>query len=136
MARVREQIVNLVAELFPQKSWAQFALVAMLAGVGEELLFRGVLQTMFAEWTNVVFGLAAASLLFGLAHAMSRLYFLLATMIGIYLGGLLLWYNDLIAPMVAHALYDFIALACLSRQRGAERHSSGGGNEGQDANEL
>lgn len=98
---------------------AQFALVAVLAGVGEELLFRGVLQTLLIRWTTLIVGLLAASLLFGLAHALSRIYFLLATLIGLYLGCLVIQCNDLVSVMVAHALYDFLALAYLSRHRGS-----------------
>ena len=41
---------------------------------------------------------------------MSKSYFAFATLIGIYLGGLLLWTDSLLVPIVAHAVYDFIAL--------------------------
>ena len=53
----------------------QFAMVAALAGVGEELLFRGVLQTKLGEWTTPLIGLLLASFIFGLAHALSRSVF-------------------------------------------------------------
>jgi membrane protease YdiL (CAAX protease family) len=109
---LRKQVESLLRELFPSRSVSQFALVAVLAGVGEELLFRGVLQTLFIRWTTLAVGLAAASLLFGLAHA-----FLLATVIGLYLGGLVLLFDDLATAMVAHALYDFVALVYLSRNQ-------------------
>jgi membrane protease YdiL (CAAX protease family) len=47
---------------------------------------------------------------------LSKLYFFLATAIGLCFGALVLQYNDLVAPMVAHSLYDFFALAYLSRR--------------------
>jgi membrane protease YdiL (CAAX protease family) len=117
--KLREQVEWLLGELFPTSSIAQFALVALLAGVGEELLFRGVAQRLLVDWTSLPIGLLAGSLLFGFAHALSRLYFVLATLIGLYLGVLTVYYNDLGAPITAHALYDFLALVYLSRHRQA-----------------
>jgi uncharacterized protein len=114
--RLREQVEGLVGEMFPAGSIPQFALVAMLAGVGEELLFRGVIQYLLAQWTSPVTGLILASLLFGMAHALSKLYFVLATVIGLCFGWFVFRYNDLVAPIVAHSLYDFVALVYLSKQ--------------------
>lgn len=110
LRQMREQVEELVGELFTSGNWAQFALVAVLAGVGEELLFRGVLQTLVVGWTTPVIGIVICSLLFGLAHALSRVYFVLATLIGLFLGTLAWTYQDLLAPMTAHAVYDFVAL--------------------------
>ena len=101
--------------MFPAASVGQLALVATLAGVGEELLFRGVLQTILGWWMLPAASIVIASLLFGLAHALSKVYFLLATAIGLFLGGLTWYFNDLVAPIVAHAVYDFIALMYLTR---------------------
>src|SRR6185436_16817312 len=42
---LREQVQWLITEMFPAASICQFAMVAVLAGVSEELLFRGVIQT-------------------------------------------------------------------------------------------
>jgi membrane protease YdiL (CAAX protease family) len=107
----------LIGEMFPDGRIRQFALVALLAGVGEELLFRGVVQRLLIDWTTPAAGLVAASLVFGAAHALSKLYFLLATLIGLCFGWLVLYYGDLIAPMVAHSVYDFVALVYISRTR-------------------
>jgi uncharacterized protein len=115
--RLREQVRWLVGELFPAGNIAQFALVALLAGAGEELLFRGVLQSLISSWTSPAIGLIIASLLFGLAHSLSRLYFVLATLIGLALGALTMQFNDLVAPMTAHAIYDFVALIYFARTR-------------------
>jgi uncharacterized protein len=112
---LREQVEWLVKEMFPTGNILQFAMVAALAGVGEELLFRGVIQTKLGEWTTPMFGLIATSLLFGVAHALSALYFAFAIAVGAFLGWLALQYHDLLAPMLAHGLYDFLALIYLSR---------------------
>ena len=114
LAELRQQVESLIGQMFPSGSLAQFALVAMLAGVGEELLFRGVLQNVLSQWTTPVTGMLITSLLFALAHALSKLYFMLASIIGLCFGWLVLQYNDLVAPMVAHSLYDFVALIYLA----------------------
>lgn len=115
LRELRQQVETLIGEMFPEASLAQFALVALLAGVGEELLFRGVLQTLLGQWTTPLVGLVLTSLLFALAHALSKLYFLLALLIGVGFGWLVYQYDDLFAPMLAHGLYDFVALVYLSR---------------------
>lgn len=115
LRQLREHVEWMVREMFPRGSAAEFAMVAILAGVGEELLFRGVLQTKLIDWTTPLVGLWLSSLLFGLAHALSRLYFAFAVAVGLYLGWLAFQYGDLVGPMVAHALYDFVALLYLSR---------------------
>jgi membrane protease YdiL (CAAX protease family) len=121
--QLRRQVELLVGEMFPAASKAQFALIALLAGVGEELLFRGVFQTLIGKWTTPLAGMLITSLIFGLAHALSKLYFVLATAIGIGLGWLVLRYGDLVAPMVAHTVYDFIALVYISSRSGRLRLS-------------
>ena len=60
-------------------------------------------------------GVVIASLVFGAFHAVSRLYFLLTTVVGAYLGALFVWCQDLTVPIVAHGLCDFLALAYLTR---------------------
>ena len=116
LRRLREQVESLIREMFPANSIPQFAMVAVLAGVGEELLFRGVIQYVLSHWLTPAAGLLLASLIFGLAHALSKLYFVLATLIGLCFGWLVFHYNDLVAPMIAHSLYDFVALIYLSRR--------------------
>lgn len=95
--------------------------IALLAGLGEEMLFRGVLQEAFARWFNNWAGVAMASLLFGLLHAITFTYALLATIMGAYLGCVWLYVADhnLLAVIIAHALYDFVVLLWLLRGPGA-----------------
>jgi membrane protease YdiL (CAAX protease family) len=88
-------------------------LVALSAGVFEELLFRAVIQQGLSDWLGVWPALILASVLFGLVHAMTLSYFILATFMGLYLGGLYVWTDQLLAPMLTHFLYDWAALAWL-----------------------
>lgn len=115
LRQLREHVEWMVREMFPRGSAAEFAMVAILAGIGEELLFRGVLQTKLICWTTPMAGIWLASLLFGLAHALSRMYFAFAVAVGLFLGWLAFQFTDLVAPMAAHALYDFVVLMYLSR---------------------
>jgi membrane protease YdiL (CAAX protease family) len=115
LRKLREQVLRMVREMFRDAPLGQLALVAGLAGVSEELLFRGVLQTLVGRWFTPLVGLVVASLIFGVLHAISRLYFVLATLVAAYLGWMLLEFGDLLAPIVTHALYDFVALAYLCR---------------------
>lgn len=116
LQRLRRQVEWVVGELFGGAGIVPLALVAVLAGVGEELLFRGVLLPVITRWTMPLVGLLASSLLFGLAHALSVVYFLLTTLVGVYFAWLTLRYGLPVA-MLAHGLYDFVALVYLSRRR-------------------
>jgi membrane protease YdiL (CAAX protease family) len=115
LKQLRSQVEWLVREMFPDGDLGQFAMVAALAGVGEELLFRGVVQMKASDWTTPAFGLVIASFLFGVAHALSKVYLLFAIGVGAFFGWMAFKYNDLVGPMVAHGLYDFLALTYLAR---------------------
>jgi membrane protease YdiL (CAAX protease family) len=58
---------------------------------------------------------AATAVAFGLAHALTVTYAVLAALVGGYLGWLHLASGNLLVPVLAHALYDFIALRLLLR---------------------
>lgn len=105
-----------VAPLFRTGTLTDFALISLLAGSGEELLFRGVVQRGLAGWGPWV-ACIVASALFGLCHALNTGYLILATAIGAYLGWLEWATGNLAVPIIAHALYDFVALVYLVRIR-------------------
>jgi len=96
-------------------TWPDLALISLAAGVGEEMLFRGVFQGVLGRWLGPWPGWGAASLLFGLLHPITPGYIVIAGLMGAYLGGLWLFNGNLLTVMVAHALYDFIALVLLLR---------------------
>jgi membrane protease YdiL (CAAX protease family) len=118
LVRLRREVEKVVAELFAGCGWLEFALVSVAAGVGEEILFRGALQPLVIGWTVPWIGIVVVALLFGLAHALTQTYFILATLIGLYFGWLAFAYDDLIAPIVAHAVYDCFALMFIQRRAG------------------
>lgn len=94
---------------------AVLILLSLLAGVGEELLFRGAIQGWLMAKTDPVTAVIAASVLFGLVHYVSFTYFLVATGLGFILGAAYLLSESLALVMIWHALYDMIALFCLLR---------------------
>jgi membrane protease YdiL (CAAX protease family) len=115
LADLRRQMERLVGELFAGVSWLRLAVVSLAAGAGEELLFRGALQPLAERWVGPLAGLTAVSVLFGVLHAATTMYFVLATAVGFYLGWLAQHYDDLVAPIFIHAAYDFAALVVLQR---------------------
>lgn len=94
-------------------------LLAILAGVGEEWLFRGVIQGGVSELLSPNVALVIAALLFGLAHAVSVAYFLAATVAGLYLGLLYQWSGNLLLPILVHSLYDYVICLYLLRRPAA-----------------
>lgn len=117
------QVVDeLLVPLFGTCRVADLAVISVLAGLSEEMLFRGVIQVAVADrlegQLGVWVGLAAAAMLFGLFHRITITYALLAGAIGLYLGGIwLISNNNLLVPIVAHAMYDFIVLVYLVKIR-------------------
>jgi len=106
-----EEFVPLLAN----STWSDITLIAISAGVGEEMLFRGVFQSALIGSTGTISGLILASLLFGLLHPISLLYATVGSLMGMYLGWLFLVSNNLLTAMMAHAVYDFLLMAYLLR---------------------
>ncbi|MEH6580004.1 MAG: CPBP family intramembrane glutamic endopeptidase [Amphritea sp.] len=106
-----------VATLFSGASLLDIALISCMAGIGEEALFRGVIQMALVTELTPLTGIVIASLLFGLVHFISLTYALFATLFGLYLGWLLFSFDNLLVPIVTHTVYDFIVLACLVCRR-------------------
>jgi membrane protease YdiL (CAAX protease family) len=91
------------------------AVLSAVAGFGEEMLFRGVIQGAVGHRFGPWIGLSVASVLFGLAHSITPTYIVLATSAGLYLGTVWMLSENLLTVIVAHALYDFLALVYLLR---------------------
>lgn len=113
LRRIRAILDELLLPLLRPCTIADLALISLLAGVGEELLFRGILQGALARWLPFGPSLALASVVFGLAHLITPTYAVIATAIGAYLGWLWQFTGDLLCPIVTHALYDFLGLVYL-----------------------
>jgi membrane protease YdiL (CAAX protease family) len=119
LRRIRRFSEEVVRPLLAPCSVVDLFGISVLAGLGEEMLFRGVLQGAFARWSAPWLAVTAASLLFGLLHAITFTYALLATLMGAYLGAVWLWTGNLLVVVVTHALYDFLVLLWLLRGPGS-----------------
>ncbi|MGY8769192.1 MAG: CPBP family intramembrane glutamic endopeptidase [Pirellulales bacterium] len=114
---LRQLMQSQIVPLFCKASIWELAVIALAAGVGEEALFRGLLQPWFialiGSGSSPMFGILLASILFGLVHYVTMEYAILATVMGLYFG-LLFWMSgDLIVPITVHFLYDWYALVYL-----------------------
>jgi hypothetical protein len=124
LVELRELVQAKLAPFFRgMPSWALF-LIALGAGLGEEWLFRGfgiqgvgwllpdVWSPLMVQWTAILI----VALIFGGLHALTPMYFLLTFVMGIYFGYLVLLTESLLPAVVAHGLYDYIALLYIMRQ--------------------
>jgi len=137
MRRLMEEIDETLAPYFARASTLDLLIIALLAGLGEELLFRGVIQAFLLELTGTAIALIVTSLMFGLLHLITPTYAILASAFGLYLGGLLLATGDVLVPIVAHAVYDVVALGFLrERTKGAKGPETGKGGSRIDSTET
>ncbi len=96
--------------LFRQQSLAAMLVGALMAGLGEELVFRGLTLSPVP-----VLGLAV---LFGLLHHISRelwLFTLWSIWEGLLFAFALLWIGSLLPTMIAHFLHDLIGFLIFRR---------------------
>jgi membrane protease YdiL (CAAX protease family) len=86
-------------------TWPLAALIALCAGLGEEIFFRGVLQRWIGVWGQAI--------LFGLAHSAGGYppQVIFAFGLGVLFGHLVKRGWSLWTMVAAHALYDFTLLA-------------------------
>ncbi len=105
--------------------WTDLLILASIAGLSEELLFRGVIQPWIESSWGMSAGLAVSNIIFGLAHAVTPLYAVLAALVGIYLSLAMDYSGDriLLIPIVIHGLYDFLAFVALLRAYRAARQT-------------
>lgn len=113
LRRVRDYFADELAPALHGCEWPDLGVLSVAAGVGEEMLFRGVIQGALGRWLGVAPAIVLASLLFGLLHPVSVAYVVVAAVLGAYLGTVWVVSGNLLTVIVAHALYDFVALRVL-----------------------
>jgi membrane protease YdiL (CAAX protease family) len=125
LARIKAFAEEVLKPLFRSCTLLDLAAISLSAGFGEEALFRAVLQSILNRWVTLWAALVLASLVFGLLHSITPTYAVLATLMGAYLGWLYIASGNLLVPILVHALYDFVALAFVARDRDCLRDSQG-----------
>ena len=91
--------------IFSKARFPDLVAISLIAGIAEEVLFRGVIQTQV--------GILPASILFGLAHLITPTYAVVTTIMGIYIGILYQVFDSLLVPIQLHFVYDLFALLYL-----------------------
>lgn len=108
MISSEKQAEVLNKQLLEIDSWgeliANLIVIALLAGIGEELFFRGLLQPFFIKWTeNTHIGVFIAAFLFSAIH-LQFFGFIPRLVSGILLGYLYIASRNLWVPIAAHAI--------------------------------
>lgn len=116
MREIRNFLMEKLAPILQKCNWIELLYLALLAGVSEEILFRGVLQPWLERDWGYWGGLLFSNMIFALAHWITPLYGLLAGLTGVYLG-LSMDYapeRQLAVPIIIHTLYDFLAFLVVA----------------------
>jgi len=115
----RLEAVRKLAKLAPVggREVAAWALLCLLAGFVEEIVFRGYLQRQFIGWARggVTAGVLASAVVFGSAHGYQGARSMaLLTVFGVLFSLLALYRRSLRAGIFAHAWHDLIAGLALA----------------------
>lgn len=92
---------------------AAILVIAILPGIGEELLFRGLLQNILKRIVkNDHVAIWIAAILFSAIHF--QFYgFIPRMLLGALFGYLYVWSGNLLVPIIAHFMNNFISLMAL-----------------------
>lgn len=125
IVKIRKLLLQTLGPGLHRYHWTDLFMLAAIAGVSEELLFRGVIQPWMESSWGMMAGLIGSNMIFGLVHAVTPLYAVLAAFVGIYLGLSLDFGGErnLLTPVIIHGLYDFLAFVTLMRVYRASQSS-------------
>ena len=85
-------------------------MIALIPAIGEELLFRGIIQNIFSHWLkNKHAAVWLAAILFSAMH-MQFYGFIPRLMLGAMMGYLLVWSENLWWPIIAHFVNNAAAV--------------------------
>ena len=123
-------------------SHAELLTLSICAGIGEEIAFRGCLLpwiTSLKDATGqivnpfdvgdsfsvaipglLVIAILISSIGFGLLHPITKLYVLVASLMGVYFSILMIMTDSLLVPIVTHAAYDAAQFWIAKRELEAE----------------
>ncbi len=94
-----------VQAILDNLTWPLALVIALSAGIGEEILFRGVLQKWLGWWPQAI--------IFGLSHAVGGepVQILVTALIGLLFGWLVHKGHSLWLVIAAHVVYDLALLS-------------------------
>lgn len=116
MRQIRSFLREFIGPYLNRCRGIDLLLLALLAGVCEEVFFRGFLFLWLNTWNSVI-AVMVSNLLFAAAHAVTPVYAMLAGFLGLYLTALLAAdpTPNLLIPIIAHTLYDLVAFVVVLR---------------------
>jgi len=88
-------------------------LIAVLPALGEEFLFRGIIQRIFTKITrNIHWGILISAVLFSALH-MQFYGFVPRMLLGVMFGYLLIWSGSLWIPIIAHFINNGVVVVVM-----------------------
>jgi membrane protease YdiL (CAAX protease family) len=103
--------------------------LAPASGFGEEIAFRGYLQTRIAQRYDSSVAVVIVAVLFALSHPVSSsnplLYLGTATLVGILFGTIFLRTGSLWTGIALHTVWDYIQIAVLAVRNSADERFFG-----------
>ena len=113
----RQSADQYLAMVLSPLEWPDLMWLALLPGLSEELLFRGVFLSDFGlSWPAII----GSSAFFGVLHYSGKEqwpYVIWASVVGLFLGYSVLVTGNLFVPIVAHVLTNFISGLVWKRGR-------------------
>jgi len=100
-----------------RQTWFSWLIAGtVFAGIVEESIYRGYAITQLSSSMGTAWALVISSIFFGLLHWGQGLWSMVSAMIlGVCYGALFIWRQALIAPAIAHAVYNFIIIMKQSK---------------------
>jgi membrane protease YdiL (CAAX protease family) len=115
MRGIEESAEKMVIAFVSQTEWyalvVNLFMIAFIPAIGEELIFRGVLQRKLGQWFhNTHLAVFVSAFIFSAIH-MQFFGFLPRFFLGIVLGYMFVWSGSLWMPMFAHFVNNALAVA-------------------------
>jgi membrane protease YdiL (CAAX protease family) len=117
MTSMEENAAEILKDILFMDSTGSFLLtlllVAVLPGIGEELVFRGILQRQIQDWTRrPVLSVWIAAIIFSAIHMQFEGFFP-RVVLGAVLGFTYLWSRNLWIPIIVHAVNNGTQVSVL-----------------------
>lgn len=105
---------DISSRLLVTKSWGNYLfnllLIALVPAIGEELIFRGLLQKIFKEaFRNIHVSIVLTAVLFSAIHG-QIFGFVPRFLLGVFFGYLMFWSGNIWLPVLAHFFNNAIAV--------------------------